>query len=58
MKTKKLELNVDYIGGEPLTQIEEQALSKFFQEKKLTSKKQTTKILKLSESKDRLSVKN
>ena len=40
MKSKKIELEVDFIGGEgPLTAAEEKALSDFFKQRKLTSKK-------------------
>ena len=40
MKTKKLDLQIDSIGGlSPLTSIEEKALSDFFQKKKLIKKK-------------------
>jgi len=39
MKTKKLDLDVDFIGGQgPLTAMEEKALSEFFKQRKLTSK--------------------
>jgi hypothetical protein len=40
MKTKKTELDVDFIGGQDsLTIAEEKALSDFFRKSKLTSKK-------------------
>ncbi len=40
MKTKKIELDVDCIGGqEPLTAEEENALREYFKKQKLTSKK-------------------
>ena len=40
MKTKKLELDVDYIGGQgPLTESEEKALSEYFKKHKLASDK-------------------
>jgi hypothetical protein len=40
MKTKKLDLEIDSIGGlSSLTFAEEKALSDFFQKKKLTKKK-------------------
>jgi hypothetical protein len=40
MKTKKLELDVDFIGGqEPLIAADERTLSDFFKQRKLTSKK-------------------
>lgn len=40
MKTKKLELDVDFIGGQgSLTVEEEKALEDFFRQRKLTSKK-------------------
>lgn len=40
MKTKKLELDVDFIGGQgSLTVEEEKALNEFFRQRKLTSKK-------------------
>ena len=39
MKTKKTELDVDFIGGQSgLTQAEEKALSEFFKQKKISSK--------------------
>lgn len=40
MKTKKLELDVDFIGvQEPLTAEEENALKEYFKKRKQTSKK-------------------
>jgi hypothetical protein len=40
MKTKKTELDVDFIGGQSaLTAAEEKALSDFFKERKLSSSK-------------------
>ena len=40
MKTKKTELDVDFIGGQgSLTVEEEKALEDFFRQRKLTSKK-------------------
>ncbi len=40
MKTKKIELDVDFIGGQgSLTVAEEKALSDFFRQRKLISKK-------------------
>jgi hypothetical protein len=40
MKTKKIELDVDFIGGQgSLTVEEEKALDNFFRQRKLTSKK-------------------
>ncbi|MEI6596510.1 MAG: hypothetical protein WCO28_13170 [Bacteroidota bacterium] len=40
MKTKKLELDVDFIGGQgSLTVEEEKALDDFFRQRKLASKK-------------------
>ncbi|WP_181305653.1 hypothetical protein [Rufibacter sp. XAAS-G3-1] len=40
MKAKKIELDVDYIGGqEPLTAEEEKALSEFFKKRKTESKR-------------------
>jgi hypothetical protein len=55
MKTKKLELDVDFIGGQdPLTIAEEKTLSDFFRQRKLTSKKsldnQKIRITKRSKS--------
>ena len=42
MKTKKIELDVDFIGGQgSLTIEEEKALSNFFQQRKLTKKAST-----------------
>ena len=47
MKTKKTELDVDFIGGQgSLTSAEERALSAFFKNRKLIIKKPTS-ILKL-----------
>ncbi len=44
MKTKQINLDVDYIGGqEPLTKEEETQLSTFFKERKLASKAKTKK---------------
>lgn len=44
MKTKKLELDVDFIGGQgSLTFAEEKALSDFFSQGKLTTKKSLLK---------------
>jgi hypothetical protein len=53
MKTKRIDLDVDYIGGQgSLTTEEEQALSDYFKQKKLMSKKSVrishTKITKRS----------
>jgi len=43
MKTKKTELDVDFIGdGGPLTVAEEKALSEFFSKRKSISKKSTS----------------
>ena len=40
MKTKKIELDVDFIGGqEPLTAQEESALKEYFKKRKMNSKK-------------------
>ena len=40
MKTKKIELDVDFIGGQGLlTKEEENALSDFFKQRKLTTKR-------------------
>jgi hypothetical protein len=40
MKTKKIELDVDFIGGQgPLNLEEEKALSEFFKQRKLTLNK-------------------
>lgn len=42
MKAKKIELDVDFIGGqEPLTAEEGKALSDFFKKRKLDSKRAT-----------------
>ena len=44
MKTKKIELDVDYIGGQgSLTESEEKALSEFFKKRKLASLKTATR---------------
>jgi hypothetical protein len=46
MKTRKTELDVDFIGGqEPLTIAEEKALSEYFKKRKLTSVRRPTKTL-------------
>jgi hypothetical protein len=46
MKTKKTELDVDFIGGqEPLTIAEEKALSEYFKKRKLKSVRRITKPL-------------
>jgi hypothetical protein len=46
MKTKKLDLDIDNIGGlSSLTLTEEKALTDFFQKKKLTKKKTEKKKL-------------
>ena len=51
MKSKKIELNVDFIGGQgSLTALEEKALSEFFKQRKLI-KKMATKIKKASKIK-------
>ena len=48
MKTRKTELDVDFIGGqEPLTIAEEKALSEYFKNRKLTSVRRPTKPLAL-----------
>lgn len=40
MKTNKMELDVDFIGGQgPLTLTEEKALSDFFKRRKIASKR-------------------
>lgn len=45
MKQKKIELDVDFIGGQSaLTVEEEKALSDFFKQRKLTSQKPQSKI--------------
>lgn len=44
MKTKTIELDVDYIGGqEPLTESEEKALSDFFNKHRPVTRKAPTK---------------
>lgn len=44
MKTKKIDLDVDYIGGQgSLTDAEEKALSDFFRQRKKTSNKAVSK---------------
>ena len=51
MKSKKIELNVDFIGGQgSLTTLEEKALSEFFKQRKLI-KKRAAKIKKTSKAK-------
>ena len=45
MKQKKIELDVDFIGGQgALTVEEEKSLSDFFKQRKMTSKKTQNKI--------------
>lgn len=45
MKTRKKELDVDFIGSqEPLTSSEEKALSKFFKKKKESKKQKTLRL--------------
>ena len=45
MKEKKIELDVDFIGGQgALTVEEEKSMSDFFRQRKLTSKKPQNKI--------------
>lgn len=47
MKTRKKELDVDFIGGqESLTIAEEQALSEYFKKRKLTTAKRLSKTVK------------
>ena len=47
MKTKKIDLDVDYIGGQgSLTDDEEKALSEFFSQSKKTSNKAGNKKYK------------
>ena len=47
MKTQKIDLDVDYIGGQgPLTDTEEKALSEFFRQSKKTSNKAGNKRIK------------
>jgi hypothetical protein len=48
MKTKKIDLDVDYIGGQgSLTEAEEKALSEFFRQSKSSSNKAGNKRTKL-----------
>ena len=52
MKTKNIELDVDFIGSqEPLTAEEEKALSEYFRSKKILKSK---KIIYTSRSKKRI----
>jgi hypothetical protein len=45
MKQKKIELDVDFIGGQgALTVEEEKSLSEFFKQRKMTSQKTQNKI--------------
>lgn len=47
MKTQKIDLDVDYIGGQgSLTDAEEKALSEFFKQSKKTSSKAGNKSTK------------
>ena len=46
MKTRKTELDVDFIGGqEPLTLAEEKALSEYFKKRKLTTVRKLSKAI-------------
>jgi hypothetical protein len=47
MKTRKTELDVDFIGGqEPLTLAEEKALSEYFKKRKFTIVRKLSKPIK------------
>jgi len=47
MKTRRKELDVDFVGSqEPLTSSEEKALSEFFKKKKELQKKKSLKVRK------------
>jgi len=49
MKTKKIELDVDFIGGQSaLTVAEEKALSDFFKQRKISSSKTLVKKRRIS----------
>jgi hypothetical protein len=49
MKTKKTELDVDFIGGQSaLTAAEEKALSDFFKQRKISSSKTQIKKRRIS----------
>ena len=51
MKLKKIELDVDFIGGQDgLTLAEEKAISDFFKQRKLTNK-MSEKVRKIAKSK-------
>jgi hypothetical protein len=56
MKTKNIELDVDYIGEqEPLATVEEKAISDFFGRKKLNkSKKDILPIRRVKRSKEKV----
>lgn len=55
MKAKKIELDVDYIGGqEPLTAEEEKALSDFLKKRK-TNHKRATATRKVEATKNNIS---
>jgi hypothetical protein len=55
MKTKKLELEVDFIGGQTaLTLAEEKALSDFFKQRKINVLKSNTKQLTKTIKKEKL----
>ena len=52
MRAKKIELDVDYIGGQgSLTEVEEKALSDFFKQQKMV-KKMKNKIKKTNKPKE------
>lgn len=54
MKTKKIELDVDFIGGQSsLTAAEEKALSDFFKLRKTSSTTTTTKVKQIRSSSKR-----
>jgi hypothetical protein len=51
MKTKKIELDVDFIGGDkPLTAKEEKELSEYFKNSKAKTQKLVSKVLKKRKS--------
>lgn len=51
MKTKKIELEVDFIGGDkPLTAKEEKELSDYFKKTKLKSRKSILQVAKKKKS--------
>lgn len=54
MKTKKIELDVDFIGGQSgLTQAEEKALTEFFKQRKIASGSSKIKQRQIAKKRDK-----